>query len=162
LVEEIVISGTYGWRPKRRDADLFAQNYAAIDIRLPARAGDLGIHSLSPEAIRLLQPLPLPSETDNQSAMRFGVIADRFQAGHKLKILAYLANNQIVLSCADISFDFDHLPDSNLFVRRIRHASEIAEHGARSLPSPVCATALPASKDFVRGSSPGRVLPERC
>jgi hypothetical protein len=130
LVEKIVISGIYGWRPKRRDADLFAQDYAAVDIRLPVRVGDLGLHSLSPEAIRLLQPLP--SETDNQGAKRFGVITDRFQAGHKLKTLAYLANNQIVLSCADISFAFDRLPGSNLFVRRIRHAAVASIPGLRN------------------------------
>jgi hypothetical protein len=128
LVNELVLSGTYGWRPKRRDAILFAREYATLDARLPVRTGDLGFNGLVAEATGLLQPLPLTPAAEDRGAMRFGLITDRFQAGHKLKSLAYVANNQIVLSYAEVSFDFHHIPDSVVFIRRIRHASEIAAH----------------------------------
>ena len=48
----------------------------------------------------LLQPSGVPLSDD---ALRIGLITDRFEAGHKLKTLAYVANNQIVLSFAELA-----------------------------------------------------------
>lgn len=117
---ELVISGTYGWKAKRRDAIVFAREYAALAHSAPVRADDL------PDAARrLLAPLPLPSRWD---AVRIGLIADRFVAGFKLKSTHYIASNCIVLSYADIRPEFDDIPDSAFFIRHIGHAREIGHH----------------------------------
>jgi hypothetical protein len=125
LVPEIVISGTYDWTPKRRDALAFAGEYAAVENRLTVRADGL------PEAAsRQLRPAPLPSAEACGAALRFGLITDRFVAGHKLKTLAYIADNQIVLSFADVAGDIAHVPDHDFFIRRIGSVGEIASHAA--------------------------------
>ena len=118
---EIVVSGTYDWSPKRRDLIAFAQDYAGRQGRFPVRA-----HGLPQQAAALLQAHPLPSDQENRSAIRFGLITDRFEAGHKLKTLAYIANNQIVLSFADVDFDFVHIPDHDVFIRKVMSVSDIA------------------------------------
>ena len=119
VVPELVISGTYKWVPKRRDILAFAQAYHTLPDRLPIRAD-----ALPAEAVRLLQPAPLLAD----AALRFGLITDRFESGHKLKTLAYIAANQIVLSFADVAFDFAHIPDHNLFIRRVHHVRDLAGH----------------------------------
>ena len=63
----------------------------------------------------LLQPSGVPLSDD---ALRIGLITDRFEAGHKLKTLAYVANNRIVLSFAEVGFDFVHIPYHDLFIRK--------------------------------------------
>ncbi len=52
----------------------------------------------------------------------------RFESGHKLKTSAYVADNNIVLSFADVSFDFDHIPDHDLFIRRVHSVDEMRAH----------------------------------
>jgi hypothetical protein len=144
LIEEIVLSGTYGWSPKQRDADLFVRDYAALDERLPVRADMPGAGRDGWRTIRLLDPLPLPTASENRQGIRIGLITDRFQSGHKLKTLAYLASNQIVLSFANVGFDFSHVSDHELFVRHVSRASEINGH-VRAL------SAIPDLRDrFVR------------
>jgi hypothetical protein len=56
------------------------------------------------------------------------VITDRFESGHKLKTSAYIASNNIVLSFGDVSFDFDHIPDHDLFIRRVHSFDEMRAH----------------------------------
>jgi hypothetical protein len=128
LIEEIVLSGTYGWPPKQRDADLFVWDYAALDARLPVRADMSGAARDGWGTIKLLDPLPLPTASENHQGIRIGLITDRFQSGHKLKTLAYLAGNQVVLSFANVGSDFSHIPDHDLFVRHVSRASEINFH----------------------------------
>ena len=123
LVQEIVVSGTYDWVPKRRDALLFAQAYAGQQDRLPVRAD-----GLPPDAMAGLAVRPMPSPDENSAAIRFGLITDRFEAGHKLKTLAYIAANQIVLSFSDVSFDFLHIEDHAFFIRRVSTIADIARH----------------------------------
>ena len=120
FTKEIVISGTFGWPPKHRDIMRFAREYAAVVPRLPIRAD-----GLPPEAMTLLQPSGVPLSDD---ALRIGLITDRFEAGHKLKTLAYVANNQIVLSFAEVGFDFVHIPDHDLFIRKLESVADIAAH----------------------------------
>lgn len=117
---EIVISGTYDWRPKRRDVILFAQELAG----LPA-APTVHAEALPDEAARLLAQKPIDQRPD---AIRLGLIPDRFKAGYKLKAGYYLANNCIVLSYADVRDDFASIPDAPFFVRKIDHARDIANH----------------------------------
>jgi hypothetical protein len=134
LSGEIVLSGTFDWIPKHRDILIFARDYVGLPHRLPVRA-----HALPSEATRLLQPSPMPSARETRAAIRFGLITDRFEAGHKLKTLAYLADNQIVLSFADVGFDFMHIPDHDFFIRRVRSVAGIASHvdAVSSLPAAV-------------------------
>jgi glycosyltransferase involved in cell wall biosynthesis len=122
FVPELLLSGTYGWFPKRRDVLAFAREYAALPGRIPLLADGL------PEQAALqLAPRPLAS-AEPTSAIRLGLISDRFESGHKLKTAYYLANNAIVLSYADVSKDFESLPDHTFFVRRIHAAADIARH----------------------------------
>jgi hypothetical protein len=58
--------------------------------------------------------------------IRFGVIPDRFDAGHKLKTLFFIANNCFVLSFAEIRMDFSHLPDHEFFIRQVSSADDIS------------------------------------
>jgi len=130
---EIVLSGTFGWFPKRRDTVMFAQQYAALDNRFRVRA-----EALPEEAVAALHPLSAPSADEIASAMRLGVITDRFEAGHKLKTLAYIAHNEIVLSFSDVSFDFQHIPDHDLFIQRVHTVEDIARvvSSLRNIPLP--------------------------
>jgi hypothetical protein len=132
VLREIVISGTYDWFPKRRDAVLFAREYAGRADRMPIRA-----EALPAEAMQRLMPAPLPSDHENCTAIRFGLITDRFEAGHKLKTMAYIASNQIVLSFADVAIDFVDIPDSALFIRRLTSVADIADQVEAILAIPV-------------------------
>lgn len=123
LRRELLLCGSYGWFPKRRDVIAFARDYAVVADRLPIVAD-----GLPPEAAGLM-PHVLPSERAG-SAIRFGLITDRFVAGHKLKTGYYLANNAIVLSFADVTEDFADIPDHDFFIRRISDAREIGRHVA--------------------------------
>ena len=125
LRRELVVSGTFGWAPKRRDLLRFAAEYGPSPDRLPVHG-----EAWPAEAARLLAPLPLPEGPALAAALRLGIITDRFEAGHKLKTLAHIAGNQIVLSFADVAFDFADIPDHEVFIRRIGAAAEIAGHVA--------------------------------
>jgi hypothetical protein len=119
LLQELTILGTFEWGPKKRDVIWFAREYAAARGQLTVRAD-----RLPEEADTLLKPLPAPTRTEAAGALRFGVITDRFESGHKLKTLAYIAGNNIVITFSDVSFDFDHIPDHDLFIRRLSSFEE--------------------------------------
>jgi hypothetical protein len=121
LREELVVSGTFDWRPKRRDIMLFAQEYARERGRLPVFAD-----RLPDEASAMLPTMPALSESEASEAIRFGLISDRFVAGHKLKTLSYIAHNQVVLSFSDAVHDFESIPDHEFFIRRIASTADIA------------------------------------
>jgi hypothetical protein len=103
LHAELVLTGTYGWFPKARDLRRFLRESAALGLPLH-------------EDVTQLQT----------GEMRFGVITDRFVAGHKLKTAAYLMQNCIVLSYADVLEDFAFSPHAARFIHRIEHARDIA------------------------------------
>lgn len=121
---QLVVTGTYGWTPKRRDALRFAREYAAEARRL-----DICADALPEDAERLLSPRPIVQDATGHT-IRFGLITDRFSAGHKLKTTEYIAGNCIVLTFADIEKDFHDIPDREFFIRKLTHASEIAAHVA--------------------------------
>jgi hypothetical protein len=123
LRRELLLCGSYGWFPKRRDVIAFARDYAVVADRLPIVADGL------PPGAAGLMPHILPPERAG-SAIRFGLITDRFVAGHKLKTGYYLANNAIVLSFADVTEDFADIPDHDFFIRRISDVREIGRHVA--------------------------------
>jgi hypothetical protein len=124
FVPELFVSGTYGWFPKRRDVLAFAREYAACAEKLAVVAD-----GLPAEAQALVRPYGA-TPSDVSGTIRFGLITDRFESGHKLKTAYYLANNAIVLSYANVSRDFEHIPDHQFFVRKIATASDIARHAA--------------------------------
>jgi hypothetical protein len=134
LRSEIVVSGTFDWLPKRRDIRLFAREYAALEPRLPIRST-----TLPPEVAGILHPLAAPSSEENRTAIRFGLITDRFEAGYKLKTTALIANNQIVLSFAEVGSDFRHIPDSDFFIRKIESVADIVVHVDAIAALPVAA-----------------------
>ncbi len=123
LLPELTILGTFDWVPKRRDVIRFAEEYAGGGEQLTVRAD-----RLPPEADLLLKPLPAPTPIEAAAAVRYGIITDRFESGHKLKTSAYIATNNIVISFADVSFDFDHIPDHDLFIRRVNSFEEMRAH----------------------------------
>lgn len=120
--QELLISGSHDWLPKRRDVIAFARDYTAVVDRLPIVA-----HALPPKAMALLRPGAPQSERAG-SAIRFGLVTDRFVAGHKLKVGYYLANNAVVLSFADVTEDFAGIPDHEFFIRRIGDVRDIGRH----------------------------------
>ncbi|MCB8882196.1 hypothetical protein ACELLULO517_18260 [Acidisoma cellulosilytica] len=123
VVSDLVLSGTYDWWPKRRDAVRFAKDYARSKNRFPILSD-----RLPRRATEVLSILPLPSESEASDIIRFGVISDRFESGHKLKTLAYIAQNQIVLSLSDVNEDLSEVLDHYFFVRRVYSVGEIAMH----------------------------------
>lgn len=116
----LTISGTYDWYPKRRDLLAFAKEYAQLTKPLPVHAADL-----PPEARQLLRVRPKLCDSDVSRHVRFGLITDRFEAGFKLKTLAYIAQNAIVISYADVTADFSGIPDSTLFIQNVRRVADI-------------------------------------
>ncbi|MBK1658097.1 hypothetical protein [Paracraurococcus ruber] len=125
LRAELVVAGTFDWRPKRRDLLRFARDYAALPVRLPVRG-----EGWPAEIERLLPPLPPPTAEEIADGIRFGIVTDRFEAGHKLKTLAHIAANQVVLSFAEVGADIAEIPDHRFFLRRIATAADIPAHVA--------------------------------
>ncbi len=123
LEPALVLSGSYDWKAKRRDVIRFAEEFAAWTGR-PTFASD---DTLPPEVAALLpvQPARLRERDEVARRIRFGVVPDRFEAGHKLKTLYYIASNCIVLSFADVSFDFERVPDHAFFIRRVETMADV-------------------------------------
>lgn len=114
VLRELVLSGSYDWRPKRRDLIALANDIAACgrdfawrhDLPLPDTA------AVAPIA-RAARPIAL---ADYRQGIRFGVIPDRFLGGFKLKSTYFIANNCVLLSRCDIRSEFDGLPFADQFV----------------------------------------------
>lgn len=119
LRPEAVLTGSYAWWRKRRDLRAFARGPA---IGVPVAASD-------PVALAVLgraaSPLALRDE-DWSSAIRIGLVTDRFVGGFKLKATEYVARNCILLSWADLSEEFEGLPHAAEFVRYARGNAEAA------------------------------------
>lgn len=101
---ELVISGTFDWFPKKRDMQKFDREFAEAGLTYPVLTDGAQI---------------------GDGDVRFGVITDRFAAGHKLKTMFYIANNCVVLSYCDVSSDFEDLPFSSRFIRRVENAAQL-------------------------------------
>lgn len=119
---EVIISGTYGWWPKRRDAIHFARQYSSSSIGLPVFRDEL----LPPEAEALLTPSPVAANSFSDG-IRLGLIPDNFSAGFKLKATYYIANNCVCITMADLVNEFSDIPDHDIFVRRITSPEDILE-----------------------------------
>lgn len=111
ILPEVVLTGSYAWWRKRRDLKAFIQQGAAV---FPLWATDeAALDCLASSNLDVRPAAP------DWSQIRFGLIADRFSGGFKLKSTEYVARNCIILSCADIRLEFAGLPHAVEFVRYI-------------------------------------------
>jgi hypothetical protein len=112
MQRELVLSGTYNWFPKTRDLKRFVAEKDELVVPLFADSPDI-------------RDMP-SAKTLDYGQMRFGLITDRFVAGHKLKTSAYLMQNCIVLTYSDVYEDFSFNPQAaRRFIRPISHARDI-------------------------------------
>jgi len=120
----LALTGAYGWWRKRIDLNRFAAEPANPAVRCFVGAG---------AAEQVVVPGAEPAEgLDWSSAIRVGLITDRFVAGFKLKSTEYVALNCAIASYGDISGEFAGLPHAERFVRTIAARSD-AEAFALSL-----------------------------
>ncbi len=117
---EIVILGTFDWVPKRRDLERFTDEFLRNSERLAVFAD-----GLPPSFAKALDARPASDVQSDGGAIRLGIITDRFVAGHKLKTLAHIAANHVVLSYADVAQDFLDIPEHDFFVRQLHSTEEI-------------------------------------
>jgi hypothetical protein len=113
---DLVLLGTFDWFPKAQDLRRFRSEYAG----LAEKPGPL--YAETGAAAQFDRPI----DFDWSEAVRFGLVTDRFAAGHKLKTAAYLMNNCAVISFAPVAEDFAFSPHAQSFIRQINHAREIA------------------------------------
>lgn len=121
VARELVISGTFDWFPKARDVRRFVAEYAAAppaDVRLRCAA------SIAADQRAALGATE-DDAIDAASAIRFGLITDRFTAGHKLKTAAYLMSNCAVLSFAKVIEDYADLPFARDWIVEIESVADI-------------------------------------
>jgi len=121
---KLVLSGSYDWFPKRRDLRRFLVEHATATHRLPIVTDDR-----MPDGVATYAQIGRAHFDDvalTSNHIRFGVIPDRFDAGHKLKTLFFIANNCFVLSFAEIRTDFSHLPDHEFFIRQVSSVDDIS------------------------------------
>lgn len=121
LLRELVIGGSFDWFAKRRDIVRFADEYS----RLSPPPGRVLVESSAPAELAAQMRAGDAEGVDFTAAMRFGVITDRFTAGHKLKTSAYLQSNCIVLSFADVAGDFQFDPRVRQFIVRLGGIDDI-------------------------------------
>lgn len=114
-----VITGSYGWWRKKRDLRRLAAG--AWTLPQPILANDLEALSIMGDKAERMEAM------DWSSAVRFGIVSDRFVGGFKLKLLEYIANNCIVLACCDLSREVAALPHAAEFVRKISGLPEAAK-----------------------------------
>jgi hypothetical protein len=120
LEKDLLISGSYAWRPKRRDVERFAENFhrhcvdlnVIVDRPLPRKAG-------------FKLRAKLSDQTMADGNIRFGLIPDTFISGFKLKATYYIANNFICLTRCDISSEFDDIVDAKIFVRYLPRCQDV-------------------------------------
>jgi hypothetical protein len=122
LARELVMLGSYDWFPKRWSLGRFTDEWRALAARPAPIFADDGV----PLAVQLELGAQSVRDLDLSAAIRFGLLTDRFKAGHKLKTAAYLMNNCAVLSFCDVIEDFRFSPHAELFIRRISRVEEIA------------------------------------
>ncbi|MES1202952.1 MAG: hypothetical protein ABUS57_16060 [Pseudomonadota bacterium] len=119
---DLVVSGTFDWFPKARDLRRFAQDYAAA----PVPGASLFASPTITRDIR--DALGAGDETtlNYGDAIRFGIVTDRFAAGHKLKTAAYLMCNCAVVSFAPVLHDFEDMPHARGWIHHVASVADVA------------------------------------
>lgn len=135
LARDLVIGGSFGWFAKRRDIVRFTDDFA----RLPSPPGRIVAEAGVPPELAARLGAVSAGACDFGGAIRFGVITDRFTAGHKLKTSAYLQNNCIVLTFADVAGDFAFDPRHRDFIVRVSSVEDIGPAMDRLAAMPIAA-----------------------
>lgn len=130
---ELVVGGSFDWWPKKRDLQRFVDDMNAM----PEKPGPIYAERSVPTAQRQALGALDADALDYGAAIRFGVITDRFQAGHKLKTSAYLQANCIVLTFADVEADFGFFPEASEFIVRLSGVADLRPAMARLAERPV-------------------------
>lgn len=120
----LALTGSFGWWRKRRDLARFAEDRSAT--ALPCYVSDAIAAEFAIEGARPAADL------DWTSAIRVGLIADRFTGGFKLKSTEYVARNCAIASFADIEEEYAGLVHAETFVRTVASRAE-AEAFAQAL-----------------------------
>lgn len=116
----LAISGTYDWVLKRSGLARFADEYQTAGLRLePMFDQD------PPDFLKAKVADWRSGEMNPSGDLAFGLVTDRFEAGFKLKVGAYIANNLITLSFSDVGADYEGLPHATEFIRRVHSAADI-------------------------------------
>lgn len=117
----LAISGTFDWFAKAKDLRAFTAAHAAD----PLSEARLYISDGAPAAIRASLKANSESELAWGEAIRFGLITDRFAAGHKLKTAAYLMNNCAVFTFAPVIHDFAFSPLAARWIYKVQTIADI-------------------------------------
>lgn len=125
LQPDLVVSGTFEWFPKLRDLRSFAAEYRDWTRRPKPR---IYISSGLSDELRHALDAQDVGTLDLGSAIRFGLVTDRFVAGHKLKVSEYFAANLIPISFSEVGEDFEF---SAAATRLISTVGDIAAMSAR-------------------------------
>jgi hypothetical protein len=119
VTRELLVLGTFGWRPKRRDIMRMTAEHGSLAGRWSIFADEL------PEPAQSILRARPATEADMSASIRIGVVTDRFSAGHKLKVGSYIASNAAVASYADVRSEYRGIEDSDLFIWKIDHLSDV-------------------------------------
>lgn len=122
LMPELMLLGSYDWFPKRWSLQAFVTEWQTTHQPRRRLFADEEVAESVRAALQARSSRGL-SFTD---AIRFGLITDRFTAGHKLKTASYLMQNCVVLSYAEVVDDFAFSQWSTFFIRRIRHLDDLS------------------------------------
>lgn len=114
---ELVLTGSYAWWRKRRDLRWFARR--ALDM--PVVVND----PLASDILGDRSEIIWADTVDWSSALRFGVVTDRFVGGFKLKVLEYISNNCMILAFSDLRRDFHDVPHADEFIRVVRSPLDV-------------------------------------
>jgi len=119
---DLIVAGTFDWFPKARDLKRFASDWAAA----PVSDARVYVSSGAPEDIRAALSAGAEESLDYVDAIRFGIITDRFTAGHKLKTAAYLMRNCAVITFAPVIHDFMDFPDAGRWIHHVSSMADVA------------------------------------
>lgn len=118
---EIVITGTYGWRMKLRDLELFMNEWRRKNFSYPLFVGSHAMPLFKKAGISFKSII----DHDCSARLGIGLITDRFLGGFKLKALEYIAMNCIVLTFSDIRKEFNGLPGADRYIHYIKNVDQI-------------------------------------
>lgn len=110
----LAISGTFDWLLKAQGLKAFARQYQRSGLRL-APVFDAPPPTFVRDLITDWRQGPMSSP----DTLSFGLVTDRFEAGFKLKVGAYIASNLVTLSFADVRPDYEGLPHAQEFIRHV-------------------------------------------
>lgn len=115
VARDLVLLGSYDWFPKRWSLRRFVDAWKALASPPGRLYADGGV---PPAVMQEMGAHPVAA-IELSDSIRFGILTDRFKAGHKLKTAAYLMSNCIVLSFTDVAEDFRFSPYADLFIRQV-------------------------------------------